>query len=251
MFTRTGIHRTVGMALLMGVCVATAVEAQPRLGGGGGPSFSGGRPSGGGGFLRNGAASNGAASNGDWRANRPQLRGNGQAPVQQFQSRQQAGTAANQTSRQNTAQQMQGRRQAGDATSQASRQNTAKDMQARQQAGDAVNREDWQSHANQDREDRQGYRSNAREDWQDYGEPSGGYYGGYYRGYGYPAYPGGGVAAGMAIGSTMTAASFNAQKSSCSMLVVNGTSYYQCGSTWYQPSYQGGNVTYIVVSPPK
>jgi hypothetical protein len=49
----------------------------------------------------------------------------------------------------------------------------------------------------------------------------------------------------------MTAAAFSAQKSSCSTLVVNGVSYYQCGSTWYQPSYQGGNVTYIVVSPPQ
>ena len=144
---------------------------------------------------------------------------------------------------------MQSRQQTGDATTQASRQNTAKDLQARQQAGDAANREDWQSHANQDREDRQGYRTESREDWQDYGEPSGGYYGGYYSGY--PAYPAGGVVAGMAIGSTMTAAAFNKQKASCSTLVVNGISYYQCGSTWYQPSYQGGNATYIVVSPPK
>jgi hypothetical protein len=55
----------------------------------------------------------------------------------------------------------------------------------------------------------------------------------------------------MVIGATMTAAAFNAQKSSCSTLVVNGMSYYQCGSTWYQPSYTGGSVTYIVVNAPR
>jgi hypothetical protein len=31
----------------------------------------------------------------------------------------------------------------------------------------------------------------------------------------------------------------------------NGLTYYQCGSTWYQPSYQSGSVTYIVVTAPK
>ena len=61
----------------------------------------------------------------------------------------------------------------------------------------------------------------------------------------------GGVLAGMAIGSVMTAAAFSAQSSSCSSLSVNGMSYYQCGSTWYQPSYSGGNVTYIVVNSPQ
>jgi len=245
MLTRTRRHRTVGIALLMmGVCMTAEVEAQLR-GGGGGRSLSGGRPSGGGGgFFRGGAA-----SSGDWQANRPQIQGNRQSSAQQLQSRQQAGTAVGQTSRQNSAQQMQTRQQAGNATNQASRQTTAKDLQTRQQAGDAANREDWQSHANQDREDRQGYRTESREDWQDYGESNGGYYGGYYRGY--PTYPAGGVVTGMAIGSTMTAATFNAQKASCSTLVVNGTSYYQCGSTWYQPSSQGGNVTYVVVNPPK
>ena len=26
--------------------------------------------------------------------------------------------------------------------------------------------------------------------------------------------------------------------------------YYQCGNVWYQPQYQGSNVTYVVVNPP-
>lgn len=33
--------------------------------------------------------------------------------------------------------------------------------------------------------------------------------------------------------------------------MVSGLSYYQCGSTWYQPATQGSQVTYIVVNPPK
>jgi len=34
-------------------------------------------------------------------------------------------------------------------------------------------------------------------------------------------------------------------------VVVNGMSYYQCGSTWYQPRYAGSQVTYVVVNPPR
>jgi hypothetical protein len=59
------------------------------------------------------------------------------------------------------------------------------------------------------------------------------------------------MVAGMAIGSMMTAAAFSAQASSCSAVSINGLTYYQCGSTWYQPSYSGGSVTYIVVNPPQ
>jgi hypothetical protein len=55
----------------------------------------------------------------------------------------------------------------------------------------------------------------------------------------------------MVIGSVLTAAAFSAQSSSCTSVSVNGMSYYQCGSTWYQPSYSGGSVTYIVVNPPR
>jgi hypothetical protein len=34
-------------------------------------------------------------------------------------------------------------------------------------------------------------------------------------------------------------------------VVVSGVTYYQVGSTWYQPVYQGGQVTYVVVQPPQ
>ena len=34
-------------------------------------------------------------------------------------------------------------------------------------------------------------------------------------------------------------------------VVVSGATYYQSGSTWYQPVYQGGQVTYVIVNPPQ
>jgi hypothetical protein len=38
---------------------------------------------------------------------------------------------------------------------------------------------------------------------------------------------------------------------SCSTVIVNGISYSQCGSTWYQPQYSGSSVQYVVVNPPR
>jgi len=35
-----------------------------------------------------------------------------------------------------------------------------------------------------------------------------------------------------------------------SQVVVNGVTYATCGSTWYRPIYQNGQVSYQVVSPP-
>lgn len=54
--------------------------------------------------------------------------------------------------------------------------------------------------------------------------------------------------AGMAIGSMITAA---ALPPSCSTVSINGITYQQCGSTWYQPQYSGSQVNYIVVNPPR
>jgi len=38
---------------------------------------------------------------------------------------------------------------------------------------------------------------------------------------------------------------------SCQAVSVNGFTYQQCGSTWYQPQFAGSSVTYVVVNPPK
>ena len=37
----------------------------------------------------------------------------------------------------------------------------------------------------------------------------------------------------------------------CSAVVINGLTYQQCGSTWYQPQFVGGSTTYVVVNPPR
>jgi hypothetical protein len=37
---------------------------------------------------------------------------------------------------------------------------------------------------------------------------------------------------------------------SCTVTVVNGLTYQQCGSTWYQPQFVGDETTYVVVNPP-
>jgi hypothetical protein len=37
---------------------------------------------------------------------------------------------------------------------------------------------------------------------------------------------------------------------SCSAMIVNGVTYQQCGSTWYQPQYAGTTVQYVVINPP-
>jgi hypothetical protein len=36
----------------------------------------------------------------------------------------------------------------------------------------------------------------------------------------------------------------------CVQVIRYNTSYMQCGSSWYQPQYQGSNVTYVVVNQP-
>jgi hypothetical protein len=35
-----------------------------------------------------------------------------------------------------------------------------------------------------------------------------------------------------------------------SVVIVNGTSYYNCSGTWYSRGYSGGSVVYIVTDAP-
>jgi hypothetical protein len=42
----------------------------------------------------------------------------------------------------------------------------------------------------------------------------------------------------------------NSLPASCSAVTVNGLTYQQCGSDWYQPSFSGSSVTYVVVNEP-
>jgi hypothetical protein len=37
----------------------------------------------------------------------------------------------------------------------------------------------------------------------------------------------------------------------CSTVYVNGITYTQCGSSWYQPRYYGNSVQYVVITAPR
>lgn len=62
------------------------------------------------------------------------------------------------------------------------------------------------------------------------------------------------AAAVVTTGVAMTAAAIGSIVYSvppeCVNTEVGGTTYMQCGSTWYAPQYSGSNVQYVVVAPP-
>jgi len=119
-------------------------------------------------------------------------------------------------------------RQEGASERASTRQDTVTDRQE--------NRQDYVSDRQDDRMD---YREDAREDWQDYYDDR---YWDHWRG-------GSGFAAGVAIGTAISAASFSSL--SCSKTVtLAGATYYNCGTSWYKRAYSGGSVTYVVVNPP-
>ena len=75
---------------------------------------------------------------------------------------------------------------------------------------------------------------------------SGGYYG--------PSYHSGPSVAGVVAATVVTAAVVGSVVKSlppsCTTVYANGLAYQNCGGTYYQPQYQGSNVTYIVVNQP-
>jgi hypothetical protein len=97
--------------------------------------------------------------------------------------------------------------------------------------------------ARQAPEDRQDYQDKAREDRQDYLDDE-------WDDHNHDDYHGGaafvtGVAVGAAASSNyVTSAPCN------TTVVVSGLTYYHCGSTWYSRGNEGGEVVYIIVSPP-
>ncbi|HTS05626.1 MAG TPA: DUF6515 family protein [Candidatus Eisenbacteria bacterium] len=38
---------------------------------------------------------------------------------------------------------------------------------------------------------------------------------------------------------------------SCTVVMINGLTYQQCGNTWYQPQFVGTSTTYVVVAAPR
>jgi len=68
-------------------------------------------------------------------------------------------------------------------------------------------------------------------------------------GWGYGAHP---VARGAAIATTaaVMGSYYASLPSGCVTVVRVGINYSRCGSTWYQPTYSGANVQYVVVAEP-
>jgi hypothetical protein len=67
----------------------------------------------------------------------------------------------------------------------------------------------------------------------------------------YPVGAGLAVAGAVAVGTVITASAFSAMSCPMTPVMVGGYAYYRCGSTWYQPTYRGSEVTYVVVNPPQ
>lgn len=59
------------------------------------------------------------------------------------------------------------------------------------------------------------------------------------------AVAGAAVVTAVAIGTVVTTL-----PAGCNEIRVNGVPYHNCGTTYYQPRYEGQNVTYIVVEAP-
>ena len=77
-------------------------------------------------------------------------------------------------------------------------------------------------------------------------------YGGYNNGCCYhPVAKTAAVAAATVVTAAVIGSMVSSLPPSCSAVSVNGITYEQCGSTWYQPQFAGSSVTYIVVNPPQ
>jgi hypothetical protein len=72
------------------------------------------------------------------------------------------------------------------------------------------------------------------------------HYGGYH-----PVATAVGVAAAATITAAVVGSIVYSLPPACSMAVVGGITYQNCGGTWYQPQYMGTQVSYVVVNPPR
>lgn len=85
----------------------------------------------------------------------------------------------------------------------------------------------------------------------------GGYHGGYDNGYHHhhdvwrAVGTAAAVTATVAVTSAVIGSMTYTRPSGCITTIVNGLSYLQCGSSWYQPSYVGSQVQYVVVGVPR
>lgn len=81
------------------------------------------------------------------------------------------------------------------------------------------------------------------------------YHGGYGYGYGgccyHPVATAAAVTATAVVTSAVIGSIVYSLPPSCSAVYVNGITYQQCGSAWYQPQFSGGSTTYVVVNAPR
>jgi hypothetical protein len=66
----------------------------------------------------------------------------------------------------------------------------------------------------------------------------------------HPAAGAAAVATGAAAGAVAVGSMVYALPGACTSSVINGITYYQCGSSWYQPRFYGTAVSYVVVRAP-
>ena len=59
------------------------------------------------------------------------------------------------------------------------------------------------------------------------------------------------VAAAVVATAIVVGTRVNTLPPSCTVVHVNGLTYQQCGSTWYQPQFVGTSTTYVVVVAPR
>ena len=52
------------------------------------------------------------------------------------------------------------------------------------------------------------------------------------------------------VGATLTVAIFRSLTCTQTKVIVNGVVFYSCGGHWYNPVYQGPQVTYVIVNTP-
>jgi len=80
------------------------------------------------------------------------------------------------------------------------------------------------------------------------------YHGGGYYGGGccyHPVATAAAVTAATMVTAAVIGSVVNSVPPSCSVAVVNGITYQQCGSTWYQPQFEGSNTSYVIVAAPR
>ena len=115
--------------------------------------------------------------------------------------------------------------------------------------GSRLNRKDRQEWLDEHREDIQEEIHKRQEDRQEFIEEqlNDHYHDRYHYGWGH----GRGVAVGVVVGATAATTTYVATlPCQAAAVVVNGITYFQCGTTWYQRAYAGSQVTYMITEAP-